>query len=102
MYKILESFSPNKLEDYLKISCSNLLHVSEKINYLINQILSQKKEKISSNYKQLSILSYKQTLKRGYAVARKRNKIIMSDSEVKKNDRFEVEFFNDKTLVKKI
>ena len=52
--------------------------------------------------KELSILSYKQTLKRGFAVIRKEDVIIKNDLEIKHNDKIEIEFATSKTKAKKI
>ena len=102
MFEIIKSFSASKLENFLSISNSNLSNSYKKINFLINEILIKKKIKLNSNHRELSILSYKETLKRGFAVVRSEEKIIKSDLEIKKNEEFEIEFLNDKTLAKKI
>ena len=62
---------------------------------------------ISSSYlissiKQLDILSYKETLKRGFAVIKKKNMIIKKTTQVKVGDELSVEFFKDEMRVKKI
>ena len=101
MFEIIKSFSASKLENFLSISNSNLSNSYKKINFLINEILIKKKIKLNSNHRELSILSYKETLKRGFAVVRSEEKIIKSDLEIKKNEEFEIEFLNDKTLAKK-
>ncbi len=102
MFEIIKSFSASKLENFLSISNSNLSNSYKKINSLINEILIKKKINLNSNYRELSILSYKETLKRGFAVVRSEEKIVKSDLEIKKNEEFEIEFLNDKTLAKKI
>ena len=61
-----------------------------------------KRERFNSKSKELSILSYKQTLKRGFAVIRKENVIIKNDLEIKQNDKIEIEFATSKTKAKKI
>ncbi len=102
LYELLNRFSLNKLEGLVKISLSELTNDFKKLNYLIENKISSRKENLISKVRELSILSYKQTLKRGFAVVRKSKRIVTSDSEIKKNQEIEIQFHSDKTLAKKI
>ncbi len=102
LYKILDTFSPDSFKSQVNIYSTNLNNSFEKIDIHMKKLFSNWKEKINFKKRELSILSYKSTLKRGFAVVRKEKKIILSDSEIKKNEKFEIEFFNNKTLAKKI
>ncbi len=101
-FESLENFSPERLEDFININLSKLMSNFEKLSYLFNQALSNKKEKLISKLRELSILSYKRTLKRGFAIVKKGEKIITSDTEIKKNHEFEIQFHSNKILAKKI
>ena len=86
----------------VKLELSEVLNNFEKINFFINQNLETKRERFNSKSRELSILSYKQTLKRGFAVIRKGKMIIKNDFEIKQNDKIEIEFETSKTKAKKI
>ena len=74
----------------------------DKLDKQIKFSFENKKINLKSKIQQLNILSYKETLKRGFSVARQNTKIIISDDELKRNDEFEIEFYKNKTKVKKI
>ena len=86
----------------VKLELSEVLNNFEKINFFINQNLETKRERFNSKSRELLILSYKQTLKRGFAVIRKGKMIIKNDFEIKQNDKIEIEFETSKTKAKKI
>ena len=74
---------------------------SEKIikNY---KYMIEKKISVSSLIRQLFLLSHKATLKRGFAIVRKENKIVESAKVLKDDEKVQIEFFDDKVNVKKI
>ena len=47
-------------------------------------------------------MSYKETIRRGFAVIRKNKKIIRSKDEIKVGEKMEIEFFKDKMNVEKV
>ena len=105
--KILFIENSGKLN--LEIFFNNFEVLKEKIN-LLNESLSKqvinlfntKKQYLNSSIKQLDILSYKETLKRGFAVIKNKNMIIKKTTQVKVGDELSVEFFKDEMRVKKI
>ena len=102
MFELLGRFSKERFKDQLKNYFSKLSNYNEKMNLLIKQYIKTQKINIFSVKRELSIMSYKETLKRGYAVIRKEKNLITNSSEIEKNDILEIEFFKDKTNVKKI
>ena len=102
LYRVIQKFSPTNLSNMVKLELSKVLNDFEKSTFFINQNLDTKKERFNSKSKELSILSYKQTLKRGFAVIRKEDVIIKNDLEIKHNDKIEIEFATSKTKAKKI
>ena len=86
----------------MKLELSRVFNNFEKNIFFINQNVGTKRERFNSKSRELSILSYKQTLKRGFAVVRKEDIIIKSDLEIKQNDKIEIEFSRSKTKAKKI
>ena len=102
LYESLNRFSLNRLESLVKISLSELINDFKKLNYLMENKIISRKENLISKLRELSILSYKQTLKRGFAVVRNSERIITSDSQIKKNQEIEIQFHSDKTFAKKI
>ncbi len=102
LYEIIENFSPSNLANIVKLELSRVFNNFEKNIFFINQNVGTKRERFNSKSRELSILSYKQTLKRGFAVVRKEDIIIKSDLEIKQNDKIEIEFSRSKTKAKKI
>ena len=83
--------------------------MKEKVSFLtvslskqVANLLNTKKQFLNSSIKHLDILSYKETLRRGFAVVKNKNKIIKSATQVNMGDDLSVEFFNDEMRVKKI
>ena len=68
----------------------------------IGKFISDKKLKFDFLVKQLSTLSYKETLKRGFAVVKKNEKIVRSDKEIKIGDNLIIEFLSNISKVRKI
>ena len=105
--KILFIENSGKLN--LEVFFSNFQVLKEKINLLneslskqVNNLFNTKKQYLNSSIKQLDILSYKDTLKRGFAVIKNKNMIIKKTTQVKVGDELSVEFFKDEMRVKKI
>jgi len=92
----------SKIFDILTLFKERLSSITDKFEAQINFSLQNRKTNFNSKIKQLKILSYKETLKRGFSVTRKKNKIIISDDDLKIDDEFEIEFYKNKTKVKKI
>ena len=91
-----------KIFDKLTLFSERVVSMMDKLDKQIKFSFENKKINLKSKIQQLNILSYKETLKRGFSVARKNTKIILSDDELKRNDEFEIEFYKNKTKVKKI
>ena len=91
-----------KIFDKLTLFSERVVSMVDKLDKQIKFSFENKKINLKSKIQQLNILSYKETLKRGFSVARKNTKIIISDDELKRNDEFEIEFYKNKTKVKKI
>ena len=105
--KILFIENSGKLN--LEIFFKNFEVLKEKINFLneslskqVNNLFNTKKQYLNSSIKQLDILSYKETLKRGFAVIKNKNVIIKKNTQVNVGDELSVEFFKDEMRVKKI
>ncbi len=91
-----------KIFDILILFSERLESFTNKLDSQIKFSFQKKKLNLSSQIKQLNILSYKETLKRGYSVVKKNTKIIRSDDELNTGDEFYIEFYKNKTKVKKI
>jgi len=103
------SFIQNSGKLNLEIFFNNFKVLKEKISFLtvnlskqVANLLNTKKQFLNSSIKHLDILSYKETLRRGFAVVKNKNKIIKSATQVNMGDNLSVEFFNDEMRVKKI
>ena len=105
--KILFIENSGKLN--LEVFFNNFQVLKEKINLLneslskqVNNLFNTKKQYLNSSIRQLDLLSYKDTLKRGFAVIKNKNMIIKKTTQVKVGDELSVEFFKDEMRVKKI
>ena len=103
------SFIENSGKLNLEIFFNNFESLKEKINLLnkslskqVNNLFHTKKQYLNSSIKHLNILSYKETLKRGFAVIKNKNTIIKKSNQVKVGDELSVEFFKDEMRVKKV
>lgn len=105
IYQTKEMLFDNILER-LKHSTTNLVSVKEKklielkSSYLFKnpkKILDNKKNKYTNTISKLETLSPLLTLKRGYTITKKDNKVINSSKDVKKKDKIDIEF-NDGTI----
>ena len=76
------------------------------LNLFLNKnfeiLLTKKKENFKQRKNELSLLSYKNTLKRGYSVVRYKNKIISNKNSVPDNSILELQFYNGKFFTKKL
>ena len=76
--------------------------LNESLSKQVNNLLNTKKQYLNSLIRQLDLLSYKDTLKRGFAVIKNKNMIIKKPTQVKVGDELSVELFKDEMRVKKI
>mgnify|MGYP001160124922 CR=1 FL=1 len=95
-------FRPKNFVDYLNVIEGRLNLINKNLPKNINNFISEKKLKFDFLTKQLSSLSYKETLKRGFSVIKRNKKIVRSDKEIKIGDNLIIEFFSDISKVKKI
>lgn len=105
IYQTKEMLFDNILER-LKHSTTSLVAVKEKklielkSSYLFKnpeKILDNKKNKYTNIISKLETLSPLLTLKRGYTITKKDNKVINSSKDIKKKDKIDIEF-NDGTV----
>ena len=87
------SFVQNSGKLNLEIFFNNFKVLKEKISFLtvnlskqVANLLNTKKQFLNSSIKHLDILSYKETLRRGFAVVKNKNKIIKSATQVAGDD----------------
>ena len=100
----------DNLEERLKHSLTNLIHIKEK-NYqeikssIILQnpeiLFDKKKNKYINIISKLETLSPLKTLKRGYTITKKDDKVITSIKNIKKGDNINIEF-NDGNIAAKV
>ena len=105
IYQTKEMLFDNIIER-LKHSTTSLVAVKEKklielkSSYLFKnpeKILDNKKNKYTNIISKLETLSPLLTLKRGYTITKKDNKVINSSKDIKKKDKIDIEF-NDGTI----
>ncbi len=100
--ELTKDLKMKNLDNSIKNFKEKLLNLTERIKKEIFNFTLNKKKDLANKRKELSILSYKDTLKRGFAVVRNKSRLVSDDNDLKLNDMLEIEFFKNKTLAKKI
>ena len=91
-----------KLDNFIYSFMEKLTSINLFLNKNFEILLSKKKENYKQRKNELSLLSYKNTLKRGYSVVRYKNNIISNKNLVPDNSILELQFYNGKISTKKI
>ena len=91
-----------KLLNILNLGYEKIKNSSYLLNKNFDLLMRKKSEIIDYKSKELNILSYKKTLKRGFSVIRHNKRIINDDTMLKKDDVINIEFYKNKTIAKKI
>ena len=79
-----------------------IIFLNENLTKQVINLLKTKKYYLNSSIKHLDILSYKETLRRGFAVVKNKKMIVKNSSQVEVGDDLSVEFYKDEMRVKKI
>ena len=79
-----------------------IIFLNENLTKQVINLLKTKKYYLNSSIKHLDILSYKETLRRGFAVVKNKKMIVKNSSQVEVGDDLLVEFYKDEMRVKKI
>ncbi len=101
-FEIINKFRPENFIDNLNDLDGRLSLINKNLPKNVNTFISDKKLKFDFLVKQLSTLSYKETLKRGFSVVKKNEKIVRSDKEIEIGDSLIIEFFSNISKVRKI
>jgi len=101
-FEISKRLNFDKVYDNLKLISERLIALFEKFEIKFGIFMKDKNKDLELQKRKLDILSYKETLRRGYAVVKKGKKVISENTDAKVNDNLEVEFSKSTMLVKKI
>ena len=101
-FEISKRLNFDKVFDNLKLISERLVALFEKFEIKFGIFMKDKNKDLELQKRKLDILSYKETLRRGYAVVKKGKKVISENTDAKVNDNLEVEFSKSTMLVKKI
>ena len=101
-FEISKRLNFDKVFDNLKLISERLISLFEKFEIKFGIIMKDKNKDLELQKRKLNILSYKETLRRGYAVVKQGKKVISDNADTKVNDNLEVEFSKSTMLVKKI
>ena len=101
-FEISKRLNFDKVFDNLKLISERLIALFEKFEIKFGIFMKDKNKDLELQKRKLDILSYKETLRRGYAVVKKGKKVISDNADAKVNDNLEVEFSKSTMLVKKI
>ncbi len=94
---IEKSYAIRRPLSIFELKEQQLDHLYDKLTKEIKTKLSKNKEKIISLESIIQATSHKKTLKRGYSITRKNNKIIKDSSKLKKKDLIDIEFHKGKS-----
>ena len=97
-----EKFNKEYLLQKLENFKSMISLLNNNIKVQLNIVSKFKKNQIISAERQLSLLSYKSVLKRGFSVIRYKNKLVQDETKLKKGVTFDIEFYESKFKAKKI
>ena len=76
--------------------------LNKSIKIQLNNLVQSKKSLITSSGRQLSLLSYKNILRRGFSVIKYNQTLVKDENQINKGEIFEVEFYKSKLKAKKI
>ncbi len=99
---VTRKFNTDILVNSINTTKDKFLLVSKRLVKEIIDLIRNKKLIFSSKEKQLNILSHRETLKRGFALVRKKEKIVSDDKQIQVKEKIEIEFFKSKTNVRKL
>ena len=101
-YELANKFETLNIQNNINVYSEKLKNQNILLKKNFDQFKILKQGFLENKIKQLNILSYKNTLKRGYSVVRYNNVIIDDDNSIKKGDKIIIEFHKNKTQAKKI
>ena len=99
---IVGDLDPKLFLNNLSFFTETTRNLNQKLEQNINNKLIFFNQKIKENEKLLSSLSYKNVLNRGYSVTRVSGKLVNKDKEISKGQTIEIEYYDSRTLVKKL
>ena len=99
---IIGSLDPKLFLNKLSFYAETKKNLNQKLVQNINNKLIFFNQKVKENEKLLNSLSYKNVLKRGYSVTRVSGKLVNKDQEILKGQTMEIEYYDSRTLVKKL
>ena len=99
---IVGDLDPKLFLNNLSFFTETTENLNQKLEQNINNKLIFFNQKIKENEKLLSSLSYKNVLNRGYSVTRVSGKLVNKDKEISKGQTIEIEYYDSRTLVKKL
>ncbi len=99
---VTRKFNTDILVNSINTTKDKFLLVSKRLVKEIIDLIRNKKLIFSLKEKQLNILSHRETLKRGFALVRKKEKIVSDDKQIQVKEKIEIEFFKSKTNARKL
>ncbi len=101
-YELANKFETLNIQNNINVNSEKIKNQNILLKKNFDQLKIQKQSLLENKMKELNILSYKNTLRRGYSVVRHNNVIINDDNLIKKGDKIIIEFHRNKTQAKKI
>ncbi|MAH78512.1 MAG: exodeoxyribonuclease VII large subunit [Rickettsiales bacterium] len=99
---ILNSFQPKNFLNELKYFEEKNYNIFSKLDVSIRSRFNLLSSVVEEKGNLLESLSYKKVLKRGYSVTRVNKRIVFDDKDIPMNEKVEIEFYQSKTITKKI
>ena len=101
-FQLSKELKMESLRELIGVFSDRVKNLDKTLKKAFIRVFDNKKVSIERKKKELDILSYKNTLKRGYGVVRSKNKVVFDNDQIQIDEILEIEFMKNKTLAKKI
>ena len=101
-FQLSKELKMESLRELIGVFSDRVKNLDTTLKKAFIRVFDNKKVSIERKKKELDILSYKNTLKRGYGVVRSKNKVVFDNDQIQIDEILEIEFMKNKTLAKKI
>ena len=99
---VVKKLNSDSFLNTVKVLRNNLLLSHKNLLKELQGFIEKKKMNFNSKKKELSLISHRKTLKRGFALVKTKDKIVSDATKISNEEELEIEFFKNKINVRKI
>ena len=99
---VVKKLNSDSFLNTVKVLRNNLLLSHKNLFKELQGFIEKKKMNFNSKKKELSLISHRKTLKRGFALVKTKDKIVSDATKISNEEELEIEFFKNKINVRKI